>query len=206
MDFQNCEIDLNSKYEKKLTSIFFCNEISRKLHGYLKFRGIHYQYNLDHQNDETLSKLVLVRIELKQEIDEEASGDEDQDEIQDKVVRKVLNSFRVQNTVSVDSFNNFLTLSEKKASQAFALKDYGMLVQPWELGRKIEQLSLMERVLDEVHQGPWKLQENCGLYYYAQSSVECDSDCEYNYWDIGILTLVENFFSFHVELNDKLIF
>ena len=204
IDFTDCEIDMNSKFEKKLTAVFFCNTIEKKLRGLLKLRGFHYQFNLDHQDDETLSKLVLLRIELKQEIKHKESEEEDTETT--PAVKKELKTLKVHNALTADSFHNFLNLSDKKAAHAYKLQNYEMLIQPWELRHKVEQINLIEKILNQIYQGPWRKQENCGAYYYAEPSVEYESDSEYNYWDIGILTPVENFFSFHVELNDKLIF
>lgn len=211
IDFTDCEIDMNSKYEKKLTAIFFCNTIENKLRGLLKLRGFDYKFNLDHQDDETLSKLLLLRIELKQEIKQDIkqefeSEEEDRETATHNAVKKELRTLKVHNALSADIFNNFLTLSDKRAAHAYKLQNYEMLIQPWEMAQQFEQLNLIEKILGEVHQGPWRKQENCGAYYYAEPNIEYESDSEYNYWDIGILTPVENFFSFHIELNDKLIF
>lgn len=203
IDFTDCTIDMNSKFEKKVTAIFFCNTIEKKLRGLMKLKGIHYQFNLDHQDDETLSKLVLLRVELKQEVNQDS---EEENEEATCVATKELKTLKVHNELTADSFNNFLSLSDKRAAHTFKLQNYDMLIQPWELSHKIEQISLIDRILNQVHQGPWKKQENCGVYYYAEPNVEYESESEYNYWDIGILTPVENFFSFHIELNDKLIF
>ena len=200
------EINFDQKLEKNISAVFFSNKIEKKIHGYLKLKGISYQLNLDPMNDEILKNLVLLRIELKQHqnegipdlYQEDGKLEKNKDNKQEPII------FQVHNKMSIESYHDFLNLFREKGDTSFIIQNYKDLLENFQMLNKLSKVSLLETVLSQVKRNPWKFHEDCGMYYYAQ--FHNNSESSFCSGDIGILTMVENFLDFHVEINKKKMF
>jgi len=178
----------DENYKRKTTALFFTDSISKKLHGYMKLKGIDYKLSTDQIDHEILEKIVLLRFEFK--LDEE--------DVETQMV-----ALNIRNTLSIESFNNFLNVSDQINKEEFALREYSDLFKPEQMRKKLFGIICANTILNQLSTDPWKFDPSSALYYYSQlRKDEENNDC----YEVGVLTLVENFFDFHIQFNQKQLF
>lgn len=178
---------LHKKLARKTTALFFTNEISQKLNGYLKWKGVDYQLNTQHMETEFLDKLVLLKFEFEL-AEEEEEGENTPSAL----------TLTVQNKCSVDSFNSFLNLSSQIKNEKFAIQRYPDLFSLEKMRNKTLGVVYAEKILEQLNTEPWKYDASSALYYYTQENDE--------HYELGVFTVVENFFDFHICFNEKQLF
>jgi len=180
----------DENYKRKTTALLFTDSISQKLHGYMRLKGIDYKLSTDQIDHEVLKKIVLLRFEFKLDEDD---GEESQTRVE----------LNIRNTLSIESFNNFVNVSDHINKEEFALREYSDLFKPEQMIKKLFGVVCAHTILDQLSTDPWKFDPSSALYYYSQlRQDEEDND----YYEVGVLTLVENFFDFHIKFNDKQLF
>lgn len=196
LNLEHCPIDFQSKFTKKVSIIFFSGKIEKKLSGLMKLRGFNYELNLESMEDATLQKLVLLRMEFKQD------RDIDDCEISNEPMKKPILS--VQNAISAGAYDDFLNLARRRLDNNFLINEYDDMFNNHQLQSRMQRIRCLNNILGQVQSDVWSMNTDCALYYYAQESMDYESDmCS---WDIGVLTPVENFFQFHMQINNKSIF
>jgi len=156
----------------------------------MRLKGIDYKLSTDQIDHEVLKKIVLLRFEFKLDEDD---GEESQTRVE----------LNIRNTLSIESFNNFVNVSDHINKEEFALREYSDLFKPEQMIKKLFGVVCAHTILDQLSTDPWKFDPSSALYYYSQlRQDEEDND----YYEVGVLTLVENFFDFHIKFNDKQLF
>jgi len=183
----------HKKLARKTTAFFFTNSISQKLHGYLKWKGIDYQLNTQRMEREILEKLVLLKFEFK------LAEDEEEDDCENNFTL----GLNVQNKFSVESFNSFLNISSQIKSERFAIQEYPELFSLGQMRNKTFGVVCAEKILEQLQTEPWRFDPSSALYYYTQLLQDEEG---HDYYELGVFTIVENFFDFHICFNEKQLF